>query len=194
MRAAALPCPLSPFSGEKPLLLASSGRSPAYLGDRRISRRWEKRDCSTLSAALIQSWKTEAPVKQGLRTGLRQRGCRARGLVSSAWSHQPSFPPGIGPELLAAWRALPGESSDTTSLLISAAAWPFTMGLDPTGQARALQPGVPTPDLSHPQGPCSHFRDEKIEAETDQSSDKSHSHQQVAGLELEVGLPFPVLP
>lgn len=72
--------------------------------------------------------------------------------------------------------------------------WPFTMGLDPTGQARALQPGVPTPDLSHPQGPCSHFRDEKIEAETDQSSDKSHSHQQVAGLELEVGLPFPVLP
>lgn len=126
----------------------------------------------------------------------------ARGLVSSAWSHQPSFPSGIGPELLAAWRALLGESSDTLSLLISAAAWPFTMGLDPTehlcqpmpAQARALQPGVPTPDSSHPQGPCSHFRDEKIEAETDQSSDKSHSHQQVAGLELEVGLPFPVLP
>lgn len=56
----------------------------------------------------------------------------ALGLVPSAWSHQASVPSGIRPNLLTAWRALPGESSHTTSLLISAAAWPCTMSQQDT--------------------------------------------------------------
>lgn len=62
MQAGGLGCPVLSglFLGRKTVFLKTDPGlwAPTYLGDWRMSPRWEKRASSRLSAVFIQSWKT----------------------------------------------------------------------------------------------------------------------------------------